>query len=83
MSECIYCKSTDLKKDLLVTTQARAEGVARPTTGPIYHKGKKDFLGVEEIAIEPIFIEICMQCGGVRLYLKNVNRTWEEYKEGK
>ncbi len=81
MSECIYCKSTDLKKDLLVTTQARAQGVARPMVGPIYKKPEKDFLGISEIGVEPIFTEICNQCGGVRLYIKNVKRDWEEYNE--
>jgi len=36
MGKCIYCKSTDVETDLLVTTQARAEGVARPIVGPIF-----------------------------------------------
>jgi hypothetical protein len=81
MEQCIYCKSTDLKKDLLVTTQARAEGIARPTVGVIYTKEKKDFFGIQEIGIEPIFTEICNECGGVRLYVKNVKRNWELYSE--
>lgn len=81
MNECIYCKSTDVKSDLLFTTQARAQGVARPVTGPIYLKDKTDFLGIREIGIEPTFTEICNQCGGVRLYIKNVKRNWEVYDE--
>ena len=78
MNECIYCKSTEIEKDVQIATKVSGQPPAG--SGPYHCTKEKSFLGQQQktCQIEPMFAAICKQCGGVMLYVKNVDRNWEK-----
>jgi hypothetical protein len=78
MNECIYCKSTDIEKDLPIVTRGHNNW---PTAvGPYFSFEKKKFLGMMQnhCKLEPMFIDLCKQCGGIKFHVKNANQDWQK-----
>lgn len=86
MNECIYCKSTDIEKELPVISKEYI-GAAQPgMIGPYFLKETKKFLGQTQYhcSHQPTYADLCKQCGSIRMYVKNPNRDWDkEWPSGK
>ncbi len=78
MNECIYCKSTEIEKDLPILTKGNNNWPV--VVGPYFSVGTKKFLGQVQTHCqqEAMFIDLCKKCGGVKLHVKNVDRDWQK-----
>lgn len=78
MNECIYCKSTEIEKGLPIF--ARGHNNWPTIVGPYFSVGTKKFLGMmqNQCKQEPMFVDLCKQCGGVRFHVKNMDRDWQK-----
>jgi len=79
MNECIYCKSTDIEKELPVI--AKEYGSTTPgMIGPYFLKEAKKFLGQTQYHCShaPTYADLCKQCGSIRMYVKDPNRDWQK-----
>jgi hypothetical protein len=79
MEECMYCKSTDLVKDIQMAaiTPINTKGAIQHFMGPVYNTGEKQWLtGSELTTAEPMLAEICRKCGTTRLYVIKTDREW-------
>lgn len=75
MKECIYCKSTDLQKNIAVrgSSSIGDEGAINL----FYYSEKKTWIGTN-FGWENLLAEVCKQCGSVRIYVENADRNWYE-----
>lgn len=78
MNECIYCKSTDIEKGLPILTRGHNKWPV--VVGPYFSTGTKKFLGMlqNQCQQEPMFVDLCKQCGGLRFHVKNMDRDWQK-----
>ena len=80
MNECIYCKSSEIEKDLPIVAREYMDSGSSAYVGPYYTIGTKKFMGktLNHGKHEPMYADLCEQCGAVRLYVKNVDRDWQK-----
>jgi hypothetical protein len=80
MNECIYCKSTDIEKGLPIVAREYIGSGSPAFVGPYYLTETKKFLGQLQYHCkhEPMYADVCKQCGSVRFYVKNANKDWQK-----
>lgn len=80
MNECIYCKSTEIEKDLPIISKEYIGSSSPGLVGPYFSTGTKKFLGQLQTHCkqEPMYMDLCKQCGGVKLHVKNMDRDWQK-----
>jgi len=78
MNECIYCKSTEIEKDLPIVVRGHNNWPV--VVGPCFSVGTKKFLGQVQTHCqqEPMFVDLCKQCGGVKFHVKNMDKEWQK-----
>ncbi len=78
MNECIYCKSTEIESGLPIV--AREYGNSPVYVGPYFLIETKKFLGQQQnhCKIERMYADICKKCGGIKFYIKEVDKDWQK-----
>lgn len=79
MNECMYCKSTNLVKDIQVAaiSPINTKGAIQHFVGPVFNTAEKIWLTGDVLSTaEPMLAEVCKQCGTTRLYVINGDRDW-------